>query len=80
MFISTLNTYAQDTIYLNEKYKKIKKKDQAHYFRIISKETKNKKLFTEQTYFMNGKIKLERKYSNYYRKKKKELSIKGKWE
>ena len=70
VFISSLNIYAQDTIYLNKKYKKTNQKELAQYFRIISKDSENNKLIVEQTFFMNGKIKRERKYSNYYGKKK----------
>lgn len=71
MFISFINIYSQDTIYLDKKHKKINHKELAQYFRVISQGSENNKVITERTYTKNGKIKLERKYSNYYGKKKR---------
>ncbi len=70
MFLACINMYAQDKIYLDKKYKKTNQKEHAEYYRIISQDTGNNKLVNEQTFYMDGIIKSEIKYSNYYSKKK----------
>jgi len=68
--ISTINIYSQDTIYLDKKYKTINQKELAYYYRIVNQDAENGKLILEQTFYINGKIKLARKYLNYYSKNK----------
>ena len=70
LFISFINIYGQDKIYLDKKYKKTNQKEQAQYYRIINPDAENHKIVIEQTYYVDGKIKYERKYSNYNKKKK----------
>lgn len=70
MFVSIVNIYAQDKIYLDKKYKKTDQKELALYYRLVRPDPEDKKLVSEQTFFMDGKIKYERKYLNYSEKKK----------
>lgn len=70
IFISSINLFAQDTIYLNKKYKTINNKDQASYLRVIKQDPGNSKHVIKQTFFKNGKFSSEVVYSNYYGKKK----------
>ncbi|MCK5638066.1 MAG: energy transducer TonB [Flavobacteriaceae bacterium] len=69
-FILAINGYSQDTIYLDKKYKKIDQKELAKYYRIVIQDTDHGKKVAEQTFNLNGKIKIERIYSNYYKKNK----------
>jgi len=70
LVISFINIYSQDKIYLDKKYKKTNKKELAQYYRIINPDSENHKIVIEQTYYLDGKIKFERKYANYNSKKK----------
>ncbi len=70
IFISYINIFAQDTIYLDKKYKTISNRDQAHYLRVVKQDPDNSKQVVKQTFFKNGKFKSEVIYSNYYGKKK----------
>jgi hypothetical protein len=65
MFLFYINIYSQDTIYLNKNHKKIKQKELCQFIRVISQDPENNKLFIEQTFTKNGKIKFERIYSHY---------------
>jgi len=70
MFISFISVFGQDKVYLDGNYKKTNSKELAKFYRVISPDPKNDKLVMVQDFLINGKIKKERKYSNYYGKKK----------
>ena len=62
----TISTFSQDTIYLKKNYKETNNENLFQYYRIVNPIDKEDGLVSENIYHLDDRIKVERKFEDYY--------------